>query len=352
MKLIVKDCYNLDLFNFLNVLTADKFYVNCHKRAFKKYYPLLTDKTKQNIQEIVRIHGRTMISPYLALIISSVPDFENTNLNELFDNTDQLENFFSKYSYYDQQEWSAKKPIFNLLVEVIKNIEQTDFREEWLRKRLPDINSAKQEIIEFANNFHIIDEINNMLGAKQNSADIILYLCAFAYPHGIKICGSRFISDVCYSKQTTLRIAIHELFHPPYNTKNIESELQNLAKDSLIDQAFKGQSPSFAYSEILGFIEENVVEAMELFISKKIGLIDDEYLYLKKHDNGSHVFSFVLLRYFKDYPKEPSMSFEDYFKFILEKMPVGALQSEYDQIISPANEKTLISRIHRIIKKT
>ena len=350
MSFIVKDCYNLDLLNFINVLTADKFYVNCHKRAFKKYYPLLTDKTKQNIQEIVRIHGRTNVSHYLTAIISAVPDFDNANLVELLGNTNQLGAYYSKYSYYDSQEWDEKKEIFNLLVEVLKDIEQTDFREEWLRQRLPRINSKKHEIMEFANNFHINDEIENLLGIKKNNNDIILYLCSLAYPHGIKICGSKFISDIRYSKQFTLRIAIHELFHPPYNTKNIEYELQCLAKDNLIEKAFKSQLPNFAYSNIIGFIEENVVEAMELFISKKIGLVHDELMYLKKHDNGSHVFSFILLKYFREHQKDICIPFEEYFKGILKVMPIGSLQSEYDEIINSVSCKNPISRIVKSLK--
>jgi len=350
MSFIVKDCYNLDLLNFLNVLTADKFYVNCHKRAFKKYYPQITDKTKQNIQEIVRIHGSTRLGPYLSLIISAVPGFDNINLIELLGNVDELEEYFSKFSYYDSQEWMKKKSIFNLLIEVLKDIEQTDFREKWFQKKLPQINSKKLEIMQFANNFHLYDEVEAMLGVKKSNDDTILYLCSFARPHGIKICGSKFISDISYSKQLTLRIAIHELFHPPYNSKNIESELQCIAKDNLIDTSFKNQLPCFAYSEIFGFIEENVVEAMELFISKKIGLIHDELLYLKRHDNGSHVFSFILLKYFREYPKDISIPFEEYFKEILKEMPIGSLQPEYDEIISSIKDKNKIASIVSYIK--
>jgi len=83
-----------------------------------------------------------------------------------------------------------------------------------------------------------------------------------------------------------------------------------------------------------GFIEENVVEAMAIFICHKIGLEDDPFGYFEKHDDGSHMLSVVLFDNFSKHPKSIEQTFEDHFRALLEKLPVGDLDHEYEAIIS------------------
>jgi len=159
-----------------------------------------------------------------------------------------------------------------VLLPVVKELEAKGFREYWKAKRLPLIKRSQRELSNFVHRFQPGEEIEFMLGPGQAPDSITLYLCTFASPHGIKLCGRRYISDVMFSKETTLGIAIHEMFHPPYDAKSLEHELVKLEADPLLKQAFKTKNPQYGYPTMRGFIEENVVEAIALFICQKLGL--------------------------------------------------------------------------------
>ena len=87
-----------------------------------------------------------------------------------------------------------------------------------------------------------------------------------------------------------------------------------------------------------GFIEENLVKAMAIFICHKIGLEDDPFGYFEKHDDGSHTLSVVLFDTFGKHPKSIDQPFKDYFRALLENLPVGALDREYDEIMQRSSK--------------
>jgi hypothetical protein len=223
--------------------------------------------------------------------------------------------------------------IINLLIPVIKEIERCGFREYWRRERLPIIQRKQRQFRAYANKFQLDYEIERMLGQGKAPESIAVYLCSFAAPHGIKICGPRYIADTAFPKEVVLGVAVHEMFHPPYDARNLEQELEKLGNDPLLQHAFETKDPRFGYPTMEGFIEENVVEAMAIFICHKIGLEKDPLGYFEKHDDGSHLLSVVLFDYFGKYPKTSEQSFEAYFLELLQKMPVGSLDREYQAIM-------------------
>ena len=102
----------------------------------------------------------------------------------------------------------------------------------------------------------------------------------------------------------------------------------------ILRHAFETKDPRFGYATMAGFIEENVVEAMAIFICHKIGLEKDPIGYFAKHDGGSHMLSVVLFEYFGKYPKSSEQSFEAYFLELFQKMPVGSLDRIYQAIMN------------------
>lgn len=49
----------------------------------------------------------------------------------------------------------------------------------------------------------------------------------YSQPHGIKVAGTRFLTDVAWPFEIVLRNAVHKMMHPPYDLAN-NDELRNL----------------------------------------------------------------------------------------------------------------------------
>jgi len=334
MNFFVHTSYNLDLLNFINILTGEKFYLDRHEGIYERFGENLSSESKAFIKEAVKINGSVMLGPILSLVISAVPNFEKRSIIKMFEDAALLENCLKDYQYYDEEIWSERKSLFDTLIPVIQELEGKGFLKFWREERLPAIKKQQRQLRTYAKDFHLDKEIELMLGKGQAPKSITVYLCSFAAPHGIKICGPRYISDIAFSKDTTLGIAVHEMFHPPYDAQNLGPELTRLGNDPLLQHAFKTKDPKYGYSTMTGFIEENVVEAMAIFICHRIGLEDDPFGYFEKHDEGSHMLSVVLFDYFGKYPKSIEQPFEAYFKELLARMPVGSLDQEYEALMN------------------
>ncbi len=334
MNFYVRRSYNLDLLNFFNILTGEKFYCDRHPGMYELFGESLSIDSKSRIKEAVQINGSAMLGPLFSLVISAVPNFEKRNIIRMFEDPVQLEYYLKQYPYYDQALWSERAPIFDMLIPVIHELQENGFKSYWQREKLPKIKKVQRQLRTFAQTFQLDKEIEAMLGKGQAPENITVYLCAFAAPHGIKICGPKYISDITFSLESTLGIAVHEIFHPPYDIKHLEAELQKLGEDPLLQHAFKTKDPKYGYATMTGFIEENVVEAMAISICHKIGLEDDPLGYFEKHDEGSHMLSVVLFDAFSKHPKSIEQPFEDYFRDLLDLLPVGSLDREYEAIMN------------------
>ncbi len=83
MKIKTGINFNMDLLNILNVMTADELFTGKHRAAFDRFYPSLSDSTKEGIRGFVNEQGYSLISNSLTLFISSMEDFNWRDLIEM-----------------------------------------------------------------------------------------------------------------------------------------------------------------------------------------------------------------------------------------------------------------------------
>jgi len=107
------------------------------------------------------------------------------------------------------------------------------------------------------------------------------------------------------------------MFHPPYNYNKVETAVEKLGALPWVKKAFDSQKEHLKYSPMKGFIEENIVEALGIYVLLKLGveteMYKDPHKYFQEHDEGSHVVSPRFYDYLVNKPKPAVQSFEDYF---------------------------------------
>jgi hypothetical protein len=311
MKFKVLSSYNLDVVCFFNTLTSDPFYLKHHGEDYNRFYPKLSTKAKNAIKQIVKQHGSTLLSTSLTSAISAMLDFNDRDIIELLSNEAEMKNSYSKYVYYNEEKWNLEYPIFKQVIPIISELESLGFKNHWKNNRLPLIMNKINELNLYLSNYNVGDMLGDLTDIKDE--DCSLYLCSYTRPHGIKLCGPSFISDYSYANKTTMSISVHEMFHPPYNINNVSKEVAILSKLEHVKKAYKNQNPNSRYSPIEDFIEENIVEALGIFVCYKLGVENDPFTYFKEHDEGSHVISPDFFQYLLDNPKTKEQDFEVYF---------------------------------------
>lgn len=312
MKTIVSESYNLDLIFFINILTGNEFYINFHKDTFNEFYQLISDESKENINKMVELRGTPNIGARLSLLVSSVENFNNKNLVEILKNEKELKSSFERYTYYKSQKWNEDYKLARLAIPVIEEIENLKFHKYWINNRYPLISTVVSDIGKYINKFDMSRYINELIDFEEK--DCNLWICSYVSPHGVKLCGNSFISDYSFSKETTISIAAHELFHTPYEKEIVRKEIDLLAGLDWVVSAFEKQDRNSAYITMDGFIEENIVEALGIYVVFRLGIEQEPYTYFKKHDGGSHVISPHLFKFILENHKDNQESFESYFK--------------------------------------
>lgn len=331
-QIAITYAYSLDMANFLSIMTGDEFYVSRHPEAHALWSTRLSEGAKQAIASAVAINdGSAMLGPQICSIISAIPGFHEADLATLLTRPDQE---YEAWPYYTPEKWVQAKEMLQALLPAVRDLEDLGFHTYWTTERLPLIKSGIEVMHQSLStlSINIGHAAASMLGSSQFNPDdqLELYMCTFASPHGIRITGRRFISDVQFTPAVTTRVGIHEMFHPPYELADVEVEAAALIADPLFQTSFQTKDPKFGYATETGFLEENIVEALELFVSQRAGLMQDPIEYLLRHDEGSHTLSVVLLKYFHQVPKAEDETFTTYLKRLVPAMPVGNLTADYN----------------------
>jgi len=162
----------------------------------------------------------------------------------------------------------------------------------------------------------------------------------YSRPHGIKITGTRFITNVDYPFDIVMRNAIHEMMHPPFNLSRdpeLKEALDSLRADAFLMDKVLNHNPSFGYNSFEGFIEEDCVQALDQVISEKFKVEVEAHKRWKTNDGGMHVFAIVLYSIMKDEDFNGEReSFRDFLTRMIRsgKLKAGNIKPIYDAFYS------------------
>ena len=325
---------------FLNILTGDEFYLKYYQSEYDKFKDKITPKAKDalaSLKKKLKDDNGIIISAWLCLHFSAVEDSTIDDLINTLDNTVKLKTNFSKTPYHGEESWqtfesvnSELKTIFNFLTEI-------DFENYWKQNILPRVQDTIKTIKPCLPNYDVIKENERYLGFKLPSDTITVYMLYYSQPHGIKITGTRFLTDIAWPFEILLRTAVHEMMHPPYDYNNDE-ELRNTIKlfnkDGLLMDKVLNHNPSFGYNTLEGLFEEDCVQSLDQIINEKFGIKRDAKKRWKENDDGIHVLAVALYQIMKEQNyNQKNEKFRDFLIRIVNEgiLQPGKIKDYYDK---------------------
>ncbi len=290
-----------DAMCFINILTNDHFYVRNYKKEFKVHQDLITPEVKSalnTIRDTMKIKHQQIISAWLTIYFSATNDESMDELLSRIDHINLIKENLKKANSYNDEAWNIFVSILPELKITFQFLKEIEFEKYWEREIRPVVEKRILEMEQKISNNNIISEIERKLGKPFDSDTIKVYVLYFAQPHGIKITGTRFITDVSYSDKTVMNNAVHELLHSldlqtNKETAKVVAELKN---DPVMMDKLENHNPSFGYNTFEGYVEENCVKALDEIINSRYGFT--EFKNAKKrwrrNDGGMHVLAAVL----------------------------------------------------------
>jgi hypothetical protein len=180
---------------------------------------------------------------------------------------------------------------------ILQFLKGTGFDSYWKKNILPQTLQKIEAIEKEFPKFNIVPLIESRLGFALASNKISVYMLYYSQPHGIKITGTRFLTDVAWPFKIVLRNAIHEMMHPPYDSnkrQELHQTLRTLQQDTFLMDKISSHNRSFGYNSFEGFIEEDCVQALEQIINEELNIAVEPQKRWKESDEGMHVFAVAL----------------------------------------------------------
>jgi hypothetical protein len=294
----VQGSEGLDAICFLGPMSGKPFYTRYYLRelaAFRPKIPSAAQAALDALQKQADAAG-FLLAPGLCTLMSGGPLATLDDvLASLADPQGRLERPYRESAYWNPELWAgfqASRPALTTIFQGLKDAGFPAMRREAagaaLDARIPALTARLATV-------DIIAEQERLLGRPlQPGVDIVLTW--FSKPHGTRIQGQRFLNAVDYSDDLIMRIAAHEILHPPFPMDGpaAKAAMAVLEKDELIVRIVKEHDPAFGYTTLEGVLNEDTVQALDQIISERLGAARAPAERWTKADDGMHVLAAAL----------------------------------------------------------
>ena len=157
------------------------------------------------------------------------------------------------------------------------------------------VESAVESNLAAVSPYDIIPEQERLLGRPLDPT-VEIMVVAFAQPYGIRILGQRFVAWYGWDGETQLRIAAHEIFHPPFDLNDEERKalLADLAADPWMVSIVEDHDPKYGYNSFDGVVNEDSTQALDQIVSERLGFAHDPAKRWQHSDGGMHMLAAAL----------------------------------------------------------
>lgn len=311
--------FKYDTFCFINIMTGDQFYLDYYQNEYDKFKndltPVVTNSLA-NLKKVIKEDNGNIVSAWLCLYYSASNAETLSEIKNSTENNSELKENFQRSPYYSEENWMVFESINNDLMIVLDWLEAIQFEKYWTENIYSTVSDTINSIKNDLYKFNIVGITEEHLGQKLPSDTITVYMLYYSRPHGIKITGTRFLTDIAWPFEILMRTASHEMMHPPFDLKNdtlLLSKIELLRSESFFMDKVLNHNPSFGYNSMEGFIEEDCVQALDQIINEKLGIAKEPKQRWKESDDGMHVLAVALYKIMKeDSYNSESITFRDY----------------------------------------
>ena len=189
-----------------------------------------------------------------------------------------------------ESDWAWLKANASRLERVLVAMRDAGFATFRLQQLGPEFDARVAEEARALAHYDVVRWQEKLTG-RTFDPTINVVLLAFAKPHGAKMQGQTFLQGFGNDTATTVRIAAHEMLHPPFPMDGpaATAALAVLEKDPLIPRIVREHDPKWGYTTLTGLVNEDVCQALDQLISEALGVARNPADRWRKADDGIHV---------------------------------------------------------------
>jgi hypothetical protein len=301
----VRTSQGFDALCALNLLSGDEYYLQKYPDEAKEFAAPSYAPARREAAELKRIikdEGGGIVSALLTLVLSGGPDSTLTAVLASARHPAALEAAFRASPYWIQDSWDLFTRAQPHLVAALETMQRAGFEQLWQRHLGQDAGARAAALHDELSRYDVLGEEERLLGHELQGGRIEVILLWYSRPHGIRIQGARFLTNIGYPTSVVLRNAVHEPMHPPFDTASpaVRAAFDSLATDSLIAGIVARHNPSLGYTTVPGYVEEDCVQALEQVVSARLAVAKPAAERWRESDDGMHLLAAAIYDLMKE----------------------------------------------------
>jgi hypothetical protein len=301
----VRTSQGFDALCALNVLSGDPYYLEQYPDEAKEFATPAYAPAREAAAELKRIikdRNGGIVSAHLTLVFSGGPDSTLAAVLASAQKPERLETSLRSSPYWSEDSWNLFLAARAPLVRALEAMHRAGFESLWEKHLGHDATARADGLRKDLARYDVLGEEERLLGHELQGGRIEVILLWYSRPHGIRIQGERFLTNIGYPASVVLRNAVHEPMHPPFDKASpaVRAAIDSLSRDSLMARIVAGHNPSFGYTTIAGYVEEDAVQALEQVVSERLGVAVPAAERWRASDDGMHLLAAALYDLMKE----------------------------------------------------
>lgn len=289
----VRGSEGFDALCFLAPLSGKPLYARYYEAELAEFRPRFAPAAQLALDRLQKVADAKswLLAPSLCTLLSAAPD---ATLDDIILAVREAEArvlpAYRTSPYWDPETWDMLVAGRADLLAVLGGLRDADFpafRSAFMQAKLdPKVAALSARLA----TMDVIAEQERLIGRKLDPG-IEIVLLWFSKPHGTRIQGQRFLSHVDYPDELTIRIAGHEILHPPFDMDGptAKAAIGALERDPLVVRILKEHDPAFGYNTMEGILNEDTVQALDQIIAERLGVAIAPAKRWAHADDGMHV---------------------------------------------------------------
>jgi hypothetical protein len=223
----VKPSLAYDALTFFNTLIGDPYYLAFYRADYDRFKKKFTPEVQQALTRLSEAKKQYQVILGVELsTVFSVGDPETLDdVISLAKHPNSLREPLIQSglgtAYQDDALWTAFESIMPDVLTVLTFLKEAGFESYWTREVLPDSRALADRLQKELSAYNVVPAIEAETGLPLPSDQFEIYLVHFLSPHAARLPGPRVMQETRdLSRDTFVRIAIHELLHQPFDVNN------------------------------------------------------------------------------------------------------------------------------------
>lgn len=291
----VRASEGFDAIAFLGPLSGTQLYLDFYGEDAAAFAPRLPEAVRADVARLwneAMKDGLGLLGPNLQVLFSAHGHDATiaTLLAALGTRQTTILPTYRASSYWSEADWAwfdRAAPRLDTIFSAMQQAGFAAFRQDrigsGLDQRIAEVGRALA-------GFDVISWQEKLTG-RVFDPEIQIVLLQFSKPHGIKVQGQTFLQAADYDTATTVRIAAHEMLHPPVRMDGpaASAALAVFERDPLVMKIVRDHDPRWGYTTLPSLLDEDLAQALDQLISEALGVARNPADRWRQADDGMHV---------------------------------------------------------------